>query len=186
MRKTAFIKIATLTVAGVLSQGAFAADGTINFTGEITADACSVSPNSQNLIVPLGKVANKWFEGTVAGKAQVGKKATPAKFTIDLLGCDITTIKNAAVKFDGAADLGDATVLRVGAGEATGSGFATGVAIELGDSSGKKINLGQSSADYALNKGDNSLKFQAAYVATKDTVTVGPANAIAQFTIAYK
>ncbi|MET3497240.1 fimbrial protein [Variovorax boronicumulans] len=185
MKKSVLVKFAALAVAGAVSQGAFAADGTINFNGEITADACSVSPNSQNLIVPLGKVASKWFEGTVGGKAQVGKKSTPAKFSIDLLGCDTTTIKNAKVKFDGAADADVKTALRVGAGEVSG-GFATGVAIELGDSSGTKIDLGSPSKDYALSEGDNSLKFQAAYVATKDKVTVGPANAIAQFTIAYK
>lgn len=184
MKKSVLVKFAALAVAGAMSQGAFAAvDGTINFNGEITTDACSISPNSQNLTVQLGKVASKWFE--TAGKVEIGKKSTPAKFSIDLLGCDTTTIKNAKVRFDGAADADVKTALRVGSGEVTG-GFASGVAIELGDSSGTKINLGEQSKDYALSTGDNSLKFQAAYVATKDKVTVGPANAVAQFTIAYK
>ncbi len=184
MQKTVFVKFATLAVAGVLSQGAFAADGTINFTGEIVDAPCSISPNSQNLIVPLGKVSRTAFDGATAGTAVVGKKATPAKFSIDLLGCG-STAKGATVTFTGVSDALVTTALRVGAGEVDG-GFASGVAIELGDSSGQKIDLGSPSGNYTLAVGDNSLKFQAAYVATKTAVTVGPANSVAQFTVAYK
>jgi len=63
---------------------------------------------------------------------------------------------------------------------------ASGVAIELGDSAATKIPLGSESAQYVLGQGDNALKFQAVYVSTKDTVTVGPANSTAQFTVNYK
>lgn len=65
-------------------------------------------------------------------------------------------------------------------------GSASGVAIELGDSAGTKIALGSPSGVYVLGLGDNSLNFQAAYVATKTAVTTGPANSVAQFTVAYK
>lgn len=185
MQKSVLVKFASLAVAGVLSQGAFAADGTINFTGEITTQICSVSPNSQNLIVPLGKVSRAAFDGGTAGTAAVGKKATPAKFTIDLLGCDTTTLKNATVTFTGTADT-DATLLRLANAGQVGVTAATGVAIELGDSAGTKIPLGSPSSAYILGQGDNSLKFQAAYVATKTAVTAGPANSVAQFTMDYK
>ncbi|CAN7641362.1 fimbrial protein [Variovorax paradoxus] len=184
MQKTVFVKFAALAVAGVLSQAAFAADGTINFTGEIVDTPCSISPNSQNLTVPLGKVTRNAFGGT-AGTAVIGTKATPARFTIDLLGCGATA-KGATVTFSGTADLDDATNLRLANAGQVGVGSASGVAIELGDSAGTKIALGSPSADYILGLGDNSLKFQAAYVATKTAVTVGPANAVAQFTVAYK
>lgn len=184
MQKTVFVKFAALAVAGVLSQAAFAADGTINFTGEIVDTPCSISPNSQNLTVPLGKVTRNAFGGT-AGTAVIGTKATPARFTIDLLGCGATA-KGATVTFSGTADLDNATTLRLANAGQVGVGSASGVAIELGDSAGTKIALGSPSADYILGLGDNSLKFQAAYVATKTAVTVGPANAVAQFTVAYK
>ena len=184
MQKTVFVKFAALAVAGVLSQAAFAADGTINFTGEIVDAPCSISPNSQNLTVPLGKVTRNAFGGT-AGTAVIGTKATPARFTIDLLGCGATA-KGATVTFSGTADLDNATTLRLANAGQVGVGSASGVAIELGDSAGTKIALGSPSADYVLGLGDNSLKFQAAYVATKTAVTVGPANAVAQFTVAYK
>ncbi|WPH13682.1 fimbrial protein [Variovorax paradoxus] len=184
MQKTVFVKFAALAVAGALSQAAFAADGTINFTGEIVDAPCSISPNSQNLTVPLGKVTRNAFGGT-AGTAVIGTKATPARFTIDLLGCGATA-KGATVTFSGTADLDNATTLRLANAGQVGVGSASGVAIELGDSAGTKIALGSPSADYVLGLGDNSLKFQAAYVATKTAVTVGPANAVAQFTVAYK
>ncbi|HEX7865202.1 MAG TPA: fimbrial protein, partial [Variovorax sp.] len=85
MKKFVIAKFAALAAVGLLSQGAFAADGTINFTGEIVDAPCSISPNSQNMTVPLGKVSRTAFDGGTAGTAVVGKKATPAKFTIDLL-----------------------------------------------------------------------------------------------------
>lgn len=191
MQKSVLVKFAALAVASVVSQGAFAVDGTINFTGEITDAPCTVAPNSQNLTVPLGKVSRNVFGITPAvgstpavTTATVGRKSTPAKFSIDLLGCGATA-KGATVTFTGATDAVVPTALRVGAGEVDGS-FARGVAIELGDSSGRKIDLGSPSGDYTLSPGDNSLKFQAVYVATAPAVTTGPANGTAQFTIAYK
>lgn len=185
MQKSVLVKFASLAVAGVLSQGAFAADGTINFTGEIVDAPCSISPNSQNMTVPLGKVSRTAFDGPTAGTALVGKKATPAKFKIDLLGCGATA-KGATVTFSGTADLDDATNLRLANAGQVGVGAASGVAIELGDSAATKIPLGSPSGVYTLGMGDNSLNFQAAYVATKTAVTVGPANSVAQFTVAYK
>lgn len=185
MKKFVVARLAALAAAGALSQGAFAADGTINFTGEIVDAPCSISPNSQNMTVPLGKVSRTAFDGATAGTAVVGKKATPAKFKIDLLGCGATA-KGATVTFSGTADLDDATNLRIANAGQVGTGSASGVAIELGDSAGTKIPLGSASGTYVLGLGDNSLNFQAAYVATKTAVTVGPANSVAQFTVAYK
>ncbi len=179
MRKS-FFKLAALTaVAGALSQGAMAADGVINFTGAVVDAPCSISPSSQNMAVPLGKVARTVLDG---GK---GKRATPAKFTIDLLGCGATA-KGATVSFTGTPDIDDASTLRLANGSQVGVATASGVAIELGDSNATKIPLGSESAQYTLGRGDNALTFQAVYVSTKDVVTAGPANAVAQFTVTYK
>lgn len=175
----AFANFATLAVAGLLSQGAFAADGTINFTGEIVDTPCSLAPSSQNLTVPLGKVARTSLDGAV------GKKSTPAKFTINLVGCGATA-KGATVTFAGTADATKSDLLSLsGSGVVGPVARADGVAVEIDDSAGTKIPLGSASASYALAAGDNALQFQAAYVSTKPTVSVGPGNANAQFTIAY-
>ncbi|SFM97135.1 fimbrial protein [Variovorax sp. OV329] len=178
-KKAAFINFAALTVAGLVSQGAFAADGQINFTGQIVDTPCSIAPSSQNLTVPLGNVARSSLNGTV------GKKSTPAKFTINLTGCGATAV-GAKVTFTGTADTNDATVLKLAnAGTVGTTASAAGVAVEIEDSTGAKIALGAQSASYALGAGDNALQFQAAYVATQPAVTSGPANATAQFTVAY-
>ncbi|MNY27980.1 Fimbria A protein precursor [compost metagenome] len=173
----------------VLSQGALAADGTVNFTGEIVDTLCSIAPSSQNLTVPLGKVSRATFYDSnpiaVGAAASVGKKATPAKFAIDLIGCGATAT-GAFVTFNGVAAAGNPDLLGLANAGQVGTATATGVAIELGDSAGTRIKLGEKSQEYILGKGDNSLKFQAAYIATATAVTAGPANAVAQFTVAYK
>ncbi|MGJ7509676.1 fimbrial protein [Variovorax sp. GT1P44] len=180
MQKTGFFKFAALALVGALSQGAFAApDGTINFTGEITDAPCSISPASQNIIVPLGSVSRTALDGAVGKRAPM-----PAKFAIDLLNCGASA-KGATVAFTGVPDLNDNTTLAIANTGMTGVQKATGVAIELGDSNGSKIPLGSQSAEYVLGQGDNSLNFQAIYVATQPAVTVGPANAVAQFTVTY-
>lgn len=180
MQKTSLIKLAALTIAGVLSQGAFAADGTINFTGEITDSVCSISPASQNMVVPLGKISRNVF-------TSVGTKAPAANFTIDLLNCSASA-KGAMVSFTGQHDtLATGAIAIANAGQ-VGVAAATGVAVALSDSAGIPIPLGAASREYVLGAGTNSLKFQAAYVSTKAQadVTVGPANASAVFTVAYK
>lgn len=186
MQKNRLIHIAALAAAAAFAQGAFAAaDGTINFTGDIVDAPCSISAGSQNKPVPLGKVTRTVFDGATAGTATVGKHSAAADFTIDLLGCGATA-KGATVTFTGTADADDATVLRIANAGQVGVTAASGVAIEIGDSAGTKIALGSASGQYTLGLGDNSLKFKASYVATKTTVTTGPANSTAQFTVAYK
>ena len=176
MAKIKFERLAGLAFAGMLSQAAVAADGMINFNGQIVDTPCSISPASQNMTVPLGNVRRDLFTA-------VGVKATPARFNIDL-NCGASA-KGATVTFNGVPDANVIDDLRVGVGEVAGAA-ATGIAIELGDSAGTKIGLGSESGQYTLVQGDNPLKFQAVYVQTLPAVTVGTANAVSQFTVNYK
>lgn len=179
-KKATFLKLASLAAVAALSQAASAADGNIQFTGQIVDTPCSVAASSQNLTVPLGNVGRTSLDGAA------GKKSTPAKFTINLLACGATA-KGATVTFTGAADTVVTDDLKLAnAGTVGTTASATGVAVEIQDSTGAKIPLGSASASYALGLGDNSLQFQAAYVSTGNAVTSGPANANAQFTVAYK
>lgn len=177
MTKSNIAKLAAIAFAGVLSQGAFAADGTVNFTGEITDTPCSISPASQNQIVPLGNVSTNVF-------TTAGKKAPAANFTIDLLNCSASA-QGAKVTFEGTHDALLDTALAIANAGQVGVGAATGVAVALSDSADTPIPLGAASNSYVLGLGTNSLRFKAAYVSTKDVVTVGPANASAQFTVSY-
>ncbi|MBS0340537.1 MAG: fimbrial protein [Proteobacteria bacterium] len=173
-KKAALLNAAAFAVVGLLSQGAFAADGTINFEGEIINSTCSVSPKSQNMTVPLGKIKSSVLK--VAGDL-----STPSKFTIDLLDCDAAKAK---VTFSGPPDAINTDLLRL-AGGLVGTTQATNVGVRIEDSSGVQIKLGQESQEYAVLPGANSLQFQARYQATGQS-TVGIANATAQFTIAYQ
>lgn len=178
MKHLTIAKIAAISALAAAAQGAVAADGTVNFIGEIVDAPCSIAPQSQNLTVPLGKVSRASLDGAA------GKVSAPAKFTIGLLGCGATAT-GATVTFAAPADATNANLVRVGVGEVDGS-FATGVGIQIADSSGKQIPVGQASGNYTLAQGDNSLQFQANYMSTGAAVTVGTANAMAQFTVAYK
>jgi len=178
MQHLTIIKTAAVAALIATTQGAFAADGTVNFVGQIVDAPCSIAPQAQNLTVPLGKISRATLDGAV------GKVSPPAKFNIALQSCGATA-KGATVTFAAPADVDNTTLLRVGVGELDGS-YATGVAVQVSDSAGTPIPVGQASGNYTLVQGDNALAFQANYVSTKAAVTVGTGNAMAQFTVAYK
>lgn len=178
MKSLSLTKAAVLVALAASAQAALAADGNVNFVGKIVDTPCSISPNSTNLTVPLGTVSKSVLDGAV------GKRSTPAKFTIDLLNCGATA-KGATVSFAGPPDATNANKLRIGVGEVAGS-FATGAAIEIADSAGTAINLGSASPNYPLGIGNNSLQFQASYISVLSAVTTGTGNAVAQFTVTYQ
>ncbi|KPU92557.1 hypothetical protein APR50_21735 [Variovorax paradoxus] len=175
MLKQQLPKLAAFALIAAFSHAAMAADGTINFQGDITDSTCSVSPGSQNKLVYLGKVTNTKFTG-------VGSMSEPATFTIDLLDCNTATLKNAQVTFSGTQDGDHLAIANSGQ---VGVPTASGVAIQLKDSADATIKLGTPSAKYALGPGTNSLQFKANYIATQAAVTTGQANGVAQFTVAY-
>ncbi|MEL4012842.1 fimbrial protein [Dryocola clanedunensis] len=156
------------------AANAFAADGTVNFTGEITDEACVVDIGTNNtMTVDLGKVARSAFDGA-------GSKASATKFVLKVKDCP-ATVTSASVKFDGIGYDGDDSVLKL----TQDADVAEGVAIELADKSQEKLPLFTASAPYDLAEGDNELPFYARYIAMSDTVTAGPANAVTQFTLNY-
>ena len=182
--KKNLITMAVAATAVLGMSSAFAADGQINFTGEIIDSACEVVNNvSAPLDVTLGKVAKTAFTGA-------GSTAAATKFTLQLKGCP-ASVTSATVKFDGSAADGDNAVLAL----TGGTGVATGVGIQLTDSSQKVLPLFAPSTAYKLSPSTagtaggadvvNSLDFVARYVATAATVTAGPANAVANFTVNY-
>ncbi len=168
--------VAVIASASILSAAsAFAADGQVNFKGEIIDAACTVVNNVSNpLDVTLGQVAKTAFTGA-------GSTASATKFTLQLKNCP-ETVTSATVKFDGAAVTGDNSVLAL----TTETGVATGVGIQLSDASSAVLPLFTASTVYPLvSTGTNNLDFVARYVATSATVTAGPANSVASFTVNY-
>ncbi|CAI0914704.1 fimbrial protein [Serratia liquefaciens] len=180
MKKT--LLATTLAATALLSAScAFAADGTINFTGSITDTACVVDPGSATLSVPLGKISTKSFAGA-------GSTAPATKFTLLVKSCPAAT--TASVNFDGIPVSGDDNVLAL----TTGTGVATGVGVQIVDKAGNPVPLRGLSGSYDLKQGDktdttkditNQLDFTARYIATAASVGAGTANASANFTIVY-
>lgn len=176
--KNNLIAVAVLaSCAFGISNSTFAADGQVNFTGEIIDAACQVTNSPANpLEVNLGKVAKSAFTGA-------GSTASATKFTLQLTDCP-DTVSSAQVKFDGTPVTGDNGVLAL----TQGVGVAEGVGIQLADDSNTVLPLFTASKSYALQSGAgvvNDLDFVARYIATAATVTAGPANSTANFTINY-
>ncbi|UQY44655.1 fimbrial protein [Erwinia sp. PK3-005] len=157
------------------SASTLAYDGTVNFNGEIIDNTCVVSlgDNGNSLIVPMGSVNKSSFTGK-------GSVASTTQFTLTLTDCPAV---NARVKFDGPTYDGDQDVLALNAG---GAGAAEGVGIQIYDQNMTKLPLFTASNPYELQeKVANNLKFYASYIATAATVSPGPANAVATFTMNY-
>lgn len=175
MKKT--LIVAALAAATLTSVSAFAADGTINFTGNVTDTTCVVTNKTTNpLVVPMGNVGKDAFN------AAAGVLASTQSFAIELTGCPATVTK-AAVNFAGAAVAGKTDVLALtGAGTA---GVATGVGIQLQDDVGAVVALNSMSKKYDIALGTNLLPFKASYISTTALVEPGTANAALNFTISY-
>ncbi|RDL14121.1 fimbrial protein [Serratia fonticola] len=169
------IAVAIAAVSVLSSASAFAADGQVNFKGEIIDSACTVVNSVTNALdVTLGQVSKTAF-------TNAGDTAAATKFTLQLTNCPVS-VSTASVKFDGTAANGDNNILAL----TQESGVATGVGIQLSDSSQNVLPLSTASASYPLvSTGTNNLDFVARYISNSATVTAGPANAVASFTIIY-
>lgn len=181
---------ALLVVGGIYGASVQAADGTINFKGSLTAAPCSIDGANSNQTIDFGVVSTSTF-------GDIGSVGPSKPFKIELTGCDTSTYKSAAVRFDGTAATGSTDLL---------STDNDGLAIELTDPSGTRVKLASASSYVDLNlatshttpgtppvvtsnnDGSAVLSFRARYSALKKSTAMkpGPANATAAFTIAYK
>lgn len=155
-------------------NNALAADGSIEFTGEITDQACELATGSDALKVNLGKVSKTALPAT-------GATTAATKFTIKLTNCPATVV-SAKVQFDTDSYAGDDKVIAL----KDETDVAKGVGIQITDDTNTVVPLFTPSKAYALKESvENSLDFRARYIAQTNTVTVGPANDNATFTINY-
>ncbi|NIF20388.1 fimbrial protein [Pantoea sp. Acro-835] len=168
----------TLIAMAILGSTAFissvqAADGTINFTGNITEDACTITASTVKQTIALGTISNKAFSATGS--------SSPTRFGITLSACP-ASMTTAKVKFGGNGDKDEPKLLAI----TTGQDAATGVAIGFYEESGKFLPINAESASKALSdSADTTFNFVTKYVATTKTMTAGEANAVANFTIVY-
>lgn len=170
-------KILSATVIGIMSiipvAASFAATGTINFTGSITDNACTLKGSGTAISVPMNKLSSADF-------AAAGDTSAAQKFTIVMTNCPAAVA--ATVNFDGKPDASDPALLGL-----SGSGtVAKGVAIQLMSSDKTPLPLNTASVPYSLKAtGDNELVFFARYKSTAKTIVAGDANATANFSVVY-
>lgn len=168
-----------IIVLAILAGSAFAsvanaASGTINFTGNVTADACTVSSASQNQTVDLGTVSVKDFPAA-------GATTGDGRITVVLTNCPASAL-TAAVSFGGPADATNPNILALAS---TATAKNVGIALFESDNV-TDLPLATKSKTHTLSTtADTTLTYFAKYKSTAATVTPGTANAAADFTVLY-
>lgn len=177
MKKT--LLTAALAIAGLATfASAHAADGTIEFTGNITANTCTINGGNggENFTVALPTVSAKTLEtaGATAGR-------TP--FKIALTNC--TTDQPVSVHFEGGPTVSQETGRLIVDG-----GGATKVELGLLSNSFGEIKAGaahgqQNSQSVMLAGGKADLNYFVEYHSLGGA-TAGAANSRVQYSIAYE
>lgn len=197
--KKNLMMVAAAGLACVAMNAAHAADGTINFTGEIVAASCGITggngtnvgggKGNQTIDVKLGKVSVDTLAGTAGGGIAAG---TAINLSLDCgaTGKGLTTVK---VRFDPAGGSGvdgsNNKLLKT-------TGTAKGVGIGIYNTAGTLLNLGANETfDAALVKGGTTeapiytadLAMRAGYVKSGTTdVEAGTADGTLPFTLTYE
>ncbi|WP_455428392.1 fimbrial protein [Dryocola sp. LX212] len=153
----------------------WAHDGTVNVTGSITDNTCTVSPDSKALTVSMGTVSSKTF-------SRAGDGAAYQPFNIVLEKCG-GAASSVSVSFTGTADSQNTSLLSLTGGE----GYATGLAVGIYDRDKNFIPLNTAGEETGLtpNQPSVTLNFYARYVASGAAVTPGIANAAGTFMLIY-
>ncbi|WP_454724663.1 MULTISPECIES: fimbrial protein [Cupriavidus] len=179
MKKTIFATaIAAAAAAAAFAPAANAADGTIEFTGNVVATTCTINGGgaANNLTVALPPVS-------ASALAEPGATAGRTPFAIKLSGCQGSSTK-VATTFEAGSTVNAAGRLAVDAGG------ASGVDIRLLNASQGVIKAGaaqaeQNSPAVDLESGGATLNYFAEYMATS-TVSAGAANSRVQYSLVYQ
>ncbi|ENY7333115.1 fimbrial protein [Escherichia coli] len=182
MRKIQFI-LGMLAVAS--SSATLAYDGTINFTGKVVAQTCSVATGSGSLSVVLPTVSTTTLSADT-------KTAGLTPFTIQLTGCTVSATSGAD-KVNAYFEPNANTDYTTGnlTNTASSGASASNVQIQLLNADGVKvIKLGQAAAaqdvdTVAINDANVTLRYNARYYAT-GPATAGNVSATVNYTIAYQ
>ena len=175
-----------------LTSTAMAADGTINFTGEIVAASCTVTGgagtevNGTSIDVGLGKVSISSLTTAGAGVAVGG---TLINLSLDCTATGVTKVKFNFDPMSGSGiDARNNSLLKT-------SGSAVGVGIGLSDESGQLINLSANQAYVAnlTSAGPSKpgeftaeLRMRASYVANGADLEAGTATGTLPFSMTYE
>ena len=192
MNITTTMKKTLLTTAiftALLSANASAADGTINFTGNVTASACTTIVGAGPSGGSMGNPATVALPNvtTTTLNAAVGTYAGHTPFSISLTGCESTAaLQNVRAIFTTASPAsGDNYVMGN-----TAAGGAQNVAVAILSTGGTPVDLNSGpSTDAGLplpaTSGPVTLNYQAAYKSLTTGVTAGAVAGTADYIISY-
>ncbi|CAI8992327.1 MULTISPECIES: fimbrial protein [Pseudomonas] len=190
--------IVSMAIAGAVSTSALAADGTINFTGDIVAASCEITGGSgtnvggdkgaKAVTVNLGKVSSDSLAGTAGGGIVGGKNINLS------LDCGGTAKGLTSVKLQFDPNSGSGIDSKNGMLLKT-TGDAEGVGIGIYDGSNKLLNIAANETingtlvetkDGETTKYKAVLDMRAGYVANGATIKPGMANGTLPFTLTYE
>lgn len=173
------IAITTGSLLSLASFGADAADGTITFSGKVTAQTCTISGNggTNNFTVALPAVS-------AASLATTGATAGRTPFNIALSGC--TPNSGTVHTFFEQGPTIDTTTGNL----LVSAGGASNVEIQLQNSDFSSIALNkadaaQNSKSVAISAGKATLNYYAQYIAT-GAATAGGADSSVMYTMSYQ
>lgn len=174
------IKTSNALIAAIacvfIAQSAFAIDGTISISGEITDTTCGISVNNgtndETVTLPTVSAVALSSVSSVAG-------TTP--FSIVLSGCTGSTLSNAYAYFE------PGTFVETSTGRLNNNGGAAGVQVRLLDKTSTPIVIGsasQGSVVEDISGGGATLGYYAQYYAN-GVVTAGLVTTEVNYTIVY-
>jgi len=168
-----------------LSSSVYAADGTINFTGDISANTCTIdgdAAGAASKTVALGSVP-------ASALSALGQTAGNKQFTLVLSDCS-TALTTVAARFE-SLELASADGRLKLSPPAGATPNAENVEIVLYDNNGnmQPVNGEIPAGSYIELTGTTTkaatLNYIAAYYATGEA-TVGPANSVVSYTLSYQ
>lgn len=172
MRKTTALA-AAVAIAAIAPLSAGAADGTISFTGEITAPTCTIStPGGADFTVTLPSVARNALKNA-------GQTAGTTSFAINLSNC---SADQAGVWFQSGPTVQNGRLVN------QAPNGAQQVQVQLLDEDGDFVYAGNDGARPTLqdvnDDGTATLTYQAEYYAT-GAATVGAVSTSVQYNLTY-
>lgn len=155
---------------------AHASDGTINFSGAVTASTCTVKLNGG---AATGTVTLPTVSTSALGSA--GSTAGSTPFTLDISGCTFSGASAVTAYFEAGANVDPTT------GRLNNTGGASNVQLQLylGDAYASKVAAGQSNQNAAAALSANGqLKYGVEYYAT-GTATAGTVTSSVTYSLVY-
>ncbi|MEM5388439.1 fimbrial protein [Paraburkholderia phymatum] len=180
VKKSGLLIAMAIAAGAALPTASFAYDGTITFSGNITATTCQISGNGQgsNFTVSLPTVS-------VSSLPKDTDWAMRTPFTIALTNCTPAS-GSAGVYFEPGATVDTTTGQLINA-----TGTATNVEVGLLNGDTSKINLGQGATTQnvkvaSIASGSATLSYIAEYVAKGGAAGAGSVQTTSQYTIIYQ